>query len=107
MSREEAIELIERMEFIPAIQGPNDKYRIGCYKAAADSKEPLEWIRVIKTHYLRTHTASGEIRTVHAQETEYATVVKSLLEKELANALNIQEEEVGAYIKKRLDDSWN
>jgi len=99
MTRLEALELIDRMPFVTTIKAHDDKTIIGFYKEALSGTDPLDWIRVVKSYYLRTHGQSGRKMTVSKQEAQYGDSVKKLLEAELAKALNIPLEEVEGFIK--------
>ena len=98
MTRPEALELIDRMPFITTIRAHDDKTIIGLYKEALSGTDPLDWVRVVKSYYLRTHGQSGRKMTVSAQEAQYGDSVKNLLETELAKALNILPGEVEGFI---------
>lgn len=105
MTRDEALELIDRMPYITTIQARTDKIRIELYKNAVESDNPLNWISVIKSFYLRTHTQSGERLIASEEETRVAASAKEQLEAELAKALGIREEEVEDYINNYLDEN--
>ena len=65
---------------------------------ALSGTDPLDWIRVVKSYYLRTHGQFGRKMAVSAQEAQYGDSVKNLLETELAKALNILPGEVEGFI---------
>lgn len=50
MTREDALELVERMPYIRTIQVAADKVRSEFYQEALHSDDPVEWVKVIKTH---------------------------------------------------------
>jgi len=103
MTRDEALELIDRMPYITVIKAPNDKIRTEFYKTAVESGEYVEWIRVVKSYYLRTHNGSGKRLTTSKAEADLAAKAKHQLEAELAKALDIPEEEVEGFINDYLD----
>jgi CarD family transcriptional regulator len=106
MNNKEALELIERMPFVTTIKAPNTKVRIELFKASINSGEPMEWIKVIKTHYVRTHTGAGDELTADPAETRLAAIAKNLLEAELAKSLVIPRNEVETYINTYLDENF-
>lgn len=95
MTREEAIELIERMPFLTTVKAPHKKARIELYKAGAESDDPVEWARVVKSCYVSEHFGG-----MHAgeEEVEYAAVAREKLEGQIAKALDLGRTEVEAYI---------
>ena len=62
MTREEAEMLIKRIPQIEELEEADDRERERLYKEAIKSGKPGEWIRIIKTSYLRSRKASGPLR---------------------------------------------
>lgn len=52
-TKEELEELIERMPYIQTIQAPNGKVRKELYELAMKAYDDVEWVKVIKSVYLR------------------------------------------------------
>lgn len=102
MTRDEALELIERIPYITIYDAPSGKARIDLYKKAVLKKDPLQWIRVVKSCWLRKDEKPGKITST--LEKEYCGRAKKQLHAALSEALGIGEEEVepfiGRYLKK-------
>jgi len=52
-TKEELSELIERMPYIQTIQAPNGKVRKELYELSMKKYDDVEWVKVIKSVYLR------------------------------------------------------
>ena len=52
MTKDDALELIERMPYIPAFVISNERNRLSALRAAQKSDDPVEWIKVVKTIYI-------------------------------------------------------
>ena len=52
-TKEELEELMERMPYITTISAPNRKVRRELYDIAMEKYEDIEWVKVIKSVYLR------------------------------------------------------
>ncbi len=97
MTRDEALELIERMAFIPTIKAPSKKILADTYRASAESDDPVEWVRVVKSCYARMHFGGPGLGE---EETACGGSAKKNLEAELGNALGLRPDAVEAYITK-------
>jgi len=69
--REELEELIERMPYIRTIQAVTSKGRKELYQMAMDEYDDVEWVKVIKSVYLRVQENHYE-----EYELEYAKQAK-------------------------------
>ncbi|MCD7738313.1 MAG: hypothetical protein LUH58_04645 [Lachnospiraceae bacterium] len=70
-----------------------------------NSEDPVEWIKVVKDEYLRSNDKTAR-RLPTQEEKEIANKTKHKLYLELARALNILEEEVEAFIHKKVSEDW-
>lgn len=91
MTKEEAEELIERIPFVPTIMESNSKLLREKYSAAMNSHLPIEWVRVIKTVYLRMNEARSSNRRLSDTERNVYESAKRFLYTELSLALGIPE----------------
>ncbi len=101
MTKDEAIELIERIPYICTANMPSSKDRLEFYRRALLKKDPVQWIHVIKTNYICKNSMHGE--TMRILEEEYTARAKRMLHKELASALEIDESEVEKFINNYID----
>ena len=85
MSREEAMELVQHAADAEVLWVPNEKLREQEYKHCVDSYKPEEWIRILKTLYLR----SKKRGSVTSMDKKYQQVTERALYSELAYALGI------------------
>jgi CarD family transcriptional regulator len=92
-NKEDILEAISRIPFIRTIQAPNDKIRRELYEEAMSKFNEAEWIKVIKSAYLR-----GESRRLAQYETEYAQKAKNFFHGEISVVMEIPVCEVEDYI---------
>lgn len=52
MTKDEATELIERIPYIGTANMPGSKERIEFYRKVISQRDPVMWIKVIKTGYI-------------------------------------------------------
>lgn len=98
LSREEAEELIRVIPEIPLITITNDKLLEQEYRGCMRSNCCREWIRIIKTIYLRKQKRIEAGRKVTALDAKYFRLAEENLYGELAVALDMPKDEVGNYI---------
>lgn len=102
-SKEELAELIERMPYTTTINAPNSKARRDLYDMAMEKYEDVEWVRVIKSVYLRMADHKYE-----DFELQYMNKAKAFLYGEISKQFEIDPEDVEKFVcsevKKSLDD---
>ena len=102
-TKEELEELIERMPYVQTIQAPNSKARKELYQLAMDEYDDVEWVKVIKSVYLRM-----EDNRYDEFEQGYMEKAKNFLYKEIAIRFDLLFEEVEDFlnntIKKHLEE---
>jgi CarD family transcriptional regulator len=101
MTRDEAMELIDRMPYIPTITENNRKLRLELYKLSSISDDPSEWVKVIKSCYVQTHFVDK--MNISEEELQYGHTAKKRLEAELSQAIGIKEEDIEEYINTYID----
>lgn len=97
-TREDLEELIERMPYIQTIQAPNGKARKELYQLAMDQYDDVEWVKVIKSVYLRMKEERYE-----PFEPEYAEKAKDYLYKEISLQFDIPFEQVEDYLNETIE----
>lgn len=100
MTKEDALELIERIPYIPLLSASGCKGRIDLYKKALSKKDPLEWLKVAKSCRVRAGQGSGSIE--NTLESEYSRRACCRLNNLFAEALGIKEEDVESFIEGHL-----
>ena len=95
-------EAIERVGFIRTIQAPNEKLRKELYDMAMNKFDEIEWIRIIKSVYLRKQDCR-----LSPWEENYGATAKEFFHGEISILLNIPYENVEQYITQAVSsDSW-
>lgn len=98
LSKKEAFELIQQIPTIQPLKIENDKQREESYRTAMRTNDCYEWIRVIKTIYLRNQARLGEGKKANQVDEKYIQNAENLLYGELAVPLGIPKEQVRDYI---------
>ena len=102
MDRSEAEELLNRIPSVHTIDEPNSKLLRAKYIESMRTHDPVEWVRVIKTVYLRTNTNPPRSGRISETERSFAENAKRHLHTELALALGLHEQDVESYISNRI-----
>lgn len=102
LDREAAEELLDRIPFVRVIEEQNGKLLRAKYTELMHTYDPLEWVRVIKTVYLRAQPQSGRASRVSDTERAFAERARRHLHAELALALGLREQDMEAYITEHI-----
>jgi len=104
ISKEEAEKLIEEIEEMEELGIENEKRRDEVFKRALRTCDNKEWVKIIKTLYLRRQVRIAQGKKVTASDERYLKAAEDSLYGELAVALGMQKNEVGKYILKRITE---
>lgn len=104
LSHEEAERLIESIPQISLIPVTNDKLLEQEYRGCMKTNSCEEWVRIIKTIYLRRKKRQEDGRKVTAVDAKYFRIAEEQLYGELAVALDIPRTEVESYIVNELSE---
>lgn len=104
---EQALTLIDEIPAIEELWICNDKLREAAYKECMDSCDCREWIKIIKTMYLRNKERASQGKKITATDEKYLHFAENNLYFELSLALHMQEAEMEDYIIKRIDELRN
>lgn len=102
MTKEEAFGLVDEIPAIEELWEKDDKVREKKYKEAIRSCDPREWIRIIKTSYLRQEERRAQGKKATTVDERYFHSAEEHLYSELAVSLNMPKEDVKTYIKERI-----
>ncbi len=102
MTQEEADALINAIPGIGELADMDDKEREKRYREAIRSGDPREWIRIIKSSYLRQQKRMAQGKKVTALDERYFHAAEEQLYSELSISLGIAREEVRPYIQERV-----
>lgn len=101
-TKEEADALIERIPDIEEIWISNDKLREAQYKETMSSCECEDWIRIIKTLYLRNQERIAQGKKSTSMDDKYLTMAEENLYSELSISLSIDRDMIVDYIKNKV-----
>lgn len=103
LTKKEADALISGIPKIPLITTTNDKLLEQEYRGCMKTNCCEEWIRIIKTIYLRKQKRLEAGRKVTAVDAKYFRIAEDNLYGELAIALDIPRAQVATYITEEID----
>lgn len=102
MSRKEADALVEEISGIEVLQESSDKEREKQYREAIKSTDPRQWVRIIKTSYLRGQQRKAQGKKVTTLDERYFHAAEEQLHEELSIVLGVPKEEIRDYIGSRI-----
>lgn len=103
LSEKEAKVLISNIPQIPFITITNDKLLEQEYKECMKTNDCVEWVKIIKTIYLRKQKRLEAGRKVTAVDAKYFRIAEDNLYGELSVSLNIPKAEVEDYITMEME----
>lgn len=103
LSKEEATTLINEIPNIKGLLITNEKLRESTYKESMKSCDCREWIRVIKTLYLRNQERMAQGKKSTSVDERYLKLAKDSLYSELSFPLDIPKEEMERYIDEKMN----
>lgn len=103
ITHQEAVDLINEIPEIEELGITNDKLREATYKECMKTCSCRERVKVIKTLYLRKQVRSLQGKKITATDEKYLRMAEEDLYAELSMALGVPENEMGAYITKRVE----
>lgn len=107
ITKDDAMELIDSIPEIELISSDNDKQRELQYKECIRSCDCKEWVRIIKTLYLRMQQRTEEGKKITATDERYFKTAEDSLYAELSLALKIPKEDMEGYISQRCAPQMN
>lgn len=102
LSRAEAEELLDRIPFVRTIEESNAKLLRAKYLELMKMHDPVEWVRVIKTVYLRMNAQTLKSQRISDTERSFAENAKRHLYTELALALELPTDRMEDYITEHI-----
>lgn len=103
LTEQEANELIDEIPEIEQLWVTNDKLREEQYKAAVKGCDCRQWIRIIKTLYLRKKERLAQGKKVTAIDEHYMKLAENQLYGELSVALGKKRGEMEDFITQRIN----
>ncbi len=105
LTMDEAKALVEEIPSIELLWVADEKRREDIYKTALRSCDVREWIKIIKTLYLRKMSRIAEGKKITVSDGKYLHMAEERLYEEMALALNMTKEEVLDYITVNVEES--
>lgn len=105
LNREEASDLIDQIPGIEELWITNEKQREENYKECMKSCDCRQWIRVIKTLYLRKLERGAQGKRITATDEKYLKMAEDYLYSELEIPLGIPKNQMEQYITDRITGS--
>lgn len=102
LTKEEAEQLIDDIDSIETIWSDNDKNREKEYKEAMLTNDCREWIKIIKTLYVRNKERKAEGKKITATDERYMHAAEENLYGELSISLGMDKGDVQEYIFNRV-----
>lgn len=104
LTREEADQLIERIKEIDTLWVADEKHREQIYKEAIRTCDCEEWVKIIKTLYLRKKSRLAEGKKVTSSDAKYLHLAEESLYGELSVVMGIPKDEMEEFITKRVEE---
>ncbi len=102
MNEEEASRLIDEIPGIEELWISNEKLREAQYKECMKSCDCKEWIRIIKTLYLRKRARNAQGKRITSTDEKYLRMAQEYLYSELEIPLGIPRAKMEEYIAERI-----
>lgn len=102
MTRKESDALIDSMEDIDTLSICDEKKREEIYKETMRTCDCREWVRMIKTLYLRKMDRLSRGKKVTSSDERYLSMAQDNLYGELAFSLEMPKEKVGEFITEKI-----
>lgn len=103
LSKKEAEDLINEIPEIEELWITNEKMREENYKACMRSGDCRDWIRIIKTLYLRKQQRNAQGKKITATDERYLKMAEDYLYSELEIPLGIPKAEMEDYITRKIE----
>jgi len=105
LTREEADALIEQIQEIDTLWVKDEKNREQIYKEAIRTCSCVEWVRIIKTLYIRKESRLAAGKKVTSNDAKYLHMAEDSLYGELSVVMGIPRDEMESYISRRVKES--
>lgn len=103
ITKEECGALLDLIPRLEALLVDNEKQREQVYKTAMLSNDCREWVKVIKTIYLRKHQRMSQGKKMTLVDERYLRMAQDNLYGEMSFALGEDKEDMESYIKNHVE----
>ena len=90
-------EIVERIPYIRTLNITSERYRQELYQKSLDKYDEVEWIKLIKTIYIR-----HQKKQTQNYELKYFKAAKNIFHEEISLLLNIPLPKIETYIKQKI-----
>ena len=104
LTKQETDELIDQIENIDLLCVEDEKKREETYKEAMRTCDSKQWVKIIKTLYLRKQDRLSQGKKATSSDEKYLHMAEQNLYGELAFSLNIPKEDVEHFITERIQE---
>lgn len=104
LTRQEADELIGQIKEIDVLWVKDEKNREQIYKETIRTCSCVEWVRMIKTLYIRRQSRLAAGKKVTSSDARYLHLAEESLYGELSVVMGIPKDEMEEYIAKRVQE---
>ncbi len=105
LSREEAQELIDSIGSIEGLGVTDERQREQNYRAAVNSCDCVQWVRIIRTLTVRNKERLARGKKVTAMDKKYCKLAEDNLYPELAESLGMQVKAVKDYVNQKFEEA--
>ncbi len=103
-SKEYMLDIVDRIEDIETVWIDDDKKREQIYKTALGSSDCVEWIKIIKTLYVRKEQRVADGKKATAIDDRYLHMAEEQLYGEMAIALEMNKDDMQNFITQRVEE---
>lgn len=104
ITKEEAKKLVKDINTVDILPVDDEKKREECYKQALRTCDCAEWVKLIRTSYLRIQDRRSNGKKVINSDEKYLKAAEDYLYGELAIALDIEKDKVRDYIFEKVTE---
>lgn len=103
MTKEEAWKLIKEIKAVDETLIKNEREREKFYKEAINSRDPKQWISIMKTLYIRREKRLEEGKKSTSMDERYFKLAENQLHGELAFSLGVEKSDVRRMIEENIE----
>ena len=103
ITNDEALALIKQIPDTPLLWIENDKQREEAYKVALRDRDCIDWVKIIKTLYVRKQERVSQGKKLTFTDEKYLGIAQDLLYGELSIAMDMDKEEIENLVVERLE----
>lgn len=103
ITNEEAEELIEQIADTELLWVENDKQREETYKEALRKRDCTDWVKIIKTLYVRKQERLSQGKKLTFTDEKYLSIAQDFLYGELSIAMDMDRDEIEGLVIERLE----